>query len=255
MEVVRLETNDPKEAAELVHPVLAHTKVVRIEPLWHITDLRSFYDELSAQLGHVLDIAEDFAQGGTQTGERWMEIRYDDDVPDMKAYRHSKNGQPLHTDESYVDDPADIMVFYCVNKATAGGETNYVDVFELIELLRSIDPALLEELTTVPLTYKKSELRRCRKIIDLEGKNGPSVNYNYYCIDPEASEKERQLNQRFFDFLELHVRGSYIEHPVALRPSEGVLWWDHFVLHGRRPFHARKTDDRLIWKTGLKWLA
>jgi len=40
---------------------------------------------------------------------------------------------------------------------------------------------------------------------------------------------------------------------VLLRPGEGLAWWDRPVLHGRNSYKAGKTNDRLIWKTGVKW--
>ena len=40
---------------------------------------------------------------------------------------------------------------------------------------------------------------------------------------------------------------------VYLNPGESVAWWDEYVLHGRNSFKAGKTNDRFIWKTGLKW--
>jgi alpha-ketoglutarate-dependent taurine dioxygenase len=232
---------------------LSQSKVVKIVPRWHIPDLRSYYDNLAEALGETLNIAEDFAKGGAQTGERWMEIRYDEAVPDMAAYRHSKNGQPLHTDESYIADPADVMVFYCVNRAPQGGATLFVDGVQLVNRMKDIAPELLANLTELKVTYEKAGQSRTEKIIDLTDAERPQFNFNYYCISPHASEEEKRLNQEFFDFLETHVKGSYLEVGVDLNPGEGVLWWDHLVLHGRRPFEARKDNDRFIWKTGIKF--
>lgn len=250
---IELRDNNPTKLIGQIKEAIAHNKIVKLIPGWHISELREFYDFVAEALGTPLDIAEDYAQGGVQTGGRWMEIRYDDDIPDMVAYRHSKNGQPLHTDESYISDPCDIMVFYCVNKAVNGGETVFVDGPALVERLRLIDPELLERLISTDVPYEKAGNRRVEKIIELSNPLQPQFNYNYYCLSETASEAEKQLNQDFFEFLELNVRGSYLEQRIGLNPGEGVLWWDHFLLHGRTPFDAKKTNDRFIWKTGVKW--
>lgn len=246
-------TTNPALVALEIKDALKTNKVVKLKLGYHIDDLRSFYNVITDNLGKPHNIAEDFTQGGVQTGERWMEIRYDASVPDMSAYRHSKNGQPLHTDESYISNPCDIMVFYCVNKAIHGGQTNFVDGIQLVERMKSIAPELLDKLSTIDVCYEKAGNKRTEKIIDLSNPKQPAFNYNYYCISPNESPEVKSLNAEFLSFLETHIKGSYIEHSVQLLPGESVYWWDHYVLHGRNPFEVNKTDDRLIWKTGVTW--
>lgn len=242
------------EVASEIKEALKTHKVVKLKLGYHVDNLREFYNNITDYLGKPHNIAEDFTKGGTQTGERWMEIRYDIDIPDILAYRHSKNGQPLHTDESYISNPCDIMVFYCVNKAINGGQTNFVDGIQLVERMKSIAPELLDKLSTTDACYEKAGNKRIEKIIDLSNSKQPAFNYNYYCISPNESAEVKSLNSEFLSFLETHVKGSYIEHSVQLLPGESVYWWDNYVLHGRNPFEANKSDDRLIWKTGVTWI-
>jgi hypothetical protein len=253
MTVIESRTSDPKEVAHQIRDALKSNKVVKLKLGYHVSDLRSFYNKITDELGTPHNIAEDFKQGGIQTGERWMEIRYDTDIPDLSAYRHSQNGQPLHTDESYISNPCDIMVFYCVNKAISGGQTIFVDGLKLVERMKSIAPELLDKLSTTNVCYEKAGNKRTEKIIDLSIPNQPAFNFNYYCISPNESLEAKSLNTEFYNFLETHVKGSYIENAVQLLPGESVYWWDHFVLHGRNPFDAEKTNDRFIWKTGVSW--
>ncbi|MFT4851138.1 MAG: alpha-ketoglutarate-dependent taurine dioxygenase [Sediminicola sp.] len=251
---IELRSDKATSAIKEIKEAILKNKVVKLIPGWYISDLRAFYDEITESLGKTLNIAEDYAQKGALTGERWMEVRYDEAIPDMAAYRHSKNAQPLHTDESYVEDPCDIMAFYCVNKAPQGGGTNFVDGSALIKRMQTIAPELLSKLTTTEISYEKAGSRRVEKIINLQEGYAPQFNYNYYCLAPDASDTEKQLNKEFFDFLETHIKGSYLEHSINLKPGEGVIWWDHFVLHGRSSFEAEKTNDRFIWKTGIQWV-
>lgn len=253
MNNVRLRTNDPKQAATVVKEALQTSKVVKVIPEWYLGDLREFYDVLCGELGQPIAIGEDFKNAGAQTHEQWLEIRYDDDIPDVAAYRHSKNAQPLHTDESYIADPADIMLFYCVNKAIKGGATTFVDGPVLIKYMQSNAAELLERLTSTEVRYKKAGENRTEKIIDIRDNGNIHFNYNYYCVDPEESDANKGLNQEFFEFLQQFVAHSHMAEPVVLAPGEGVLWWDELVLHGRTSYEVDKTNDRFIWKTGFKW--
>ena len=249
---IELRSANAADVAAQVRETLGRTKILRLVPGWHISDLRSFYDRLVALIADPLEIGEDFKTGGKQTGEKWLEIRYDQDIPDLAAYRHSKNKQPLHTDESYISSPADVMLFYSVNRASQGGATVFVDVPQLVQHLKATDEDLFQAVTREVITYCKSDQTRSARIIDITGSN-PIVNYNFYCIDPAESELHKSINERFFIYLRDYVFGSYMCTEVALNPGEAVLWWDHFVLHGRNSFSAARTDDRFIWKTGMKW--
>lgn len=246
-----MRTSNPEIIVSDVQKLIAEHKVIKLTPGWHINNLREFYSSLIPELGKMVLLSEDWNQGGKRTGEQWMEIRYDDSVPDMEAFRHSKNAQPLHTDESYKTDPSDLMVFYCQNKAQNGGETVFVDGSELVDRMKEIAPNLLKTISTTEISYEKAGSLRKRPILILNEDKPPLFNFNYFCIDSNENEANKKINQAFFDFLETHIKGSYLEKPVTLLPGEAIIWWDHYVLHGRRPFHVTKSDDRLIWKTAV----
>ena len=250
---VKLRTNDPVEAAKVLKEALRKYKVIKVVPEWYLGDLRGFYDVFTAELGDPINIGEDFTQEGAQTHEKWLEIRYDAEIPDMAAYRHSKNAQPLHTDESYISDPADIMLFYSINKAIKGGATTFVDGPGLIEYLKENNPELLDKLMSTDVRYRKAGEERTEKIIDIKEDGLIHFNFNYYCVDPNETEANRALNKEFFDFLQNYVAHSHMVEQVTLNPGEAVLWWDELVLHGRTSYDVKKTNDRFIWKTGFKW--
>jgi len=249
---LKLRTNDALIASQEIREVLKKYKVVKITPEWYLNNLDIFYDKLTDLIGKTLLIGEDFRKNGEMTGEKWLEIRYDHNIPDLDAYRHSKNAQPLHTDESYVPKPADIMFFYCINKASEGGATIFIDGPVLIEYLKNYDIDLFNELTNTEVRYTKASQTRKNKIIDIHSNGTVQFNYNYYCIDKRESEANKNLNQRFFNFLQNQVSSSYMMNKVVLGPGEAVAWWDAFVLHGRNAYKAQKTNDRFIWKTGIK---
>ena len=251
---IKLRPYDPVQAASIVKDALKKYKVIKVIPEWYLGDLRTFYDTFVDQLGEATYDAEDFTKGGIKTFERWSEIRYDADIPDMAAYRHSKNAQPLHTDESYVSDPADVMLFYCVNKAIKGGSTTFIDANVLVNYMTENAPELLQKLTTTKVRYKKANEERTEKIIDIKESGQIHFNFNYYCIDKDETEENKALNKEFFDFLQTYVAHSHMIEGVTLNPGEAVLWWDELVLHGRNSYDVAKTNDRFIWKTGFKWI-
>jgi len=249
---LKLRTNNPMEASLVIKEALKNTKVIKITPEWYLNNIDEFYDKLTDLIGNTLLIGENFRKGGEMTGEKWLEIRYDHDIPDLAAYRHSKNAQPLHTDESYVPKPADIMFFYCINKASQGGATIFIDGQVLVDYLKNYDLELFNKLTKSEVRYTKASQSRKAKIIDVKANGTIQFNYNYYCIDKGESEKNKKLNQQFFDVLQSQVSNSYMMKKVVLKPGEAVAWWDAFVLHGRNAYKAEKTNDRFIWKTGIK---
>ncbi|MDT0607840.1 TauD/TfdA family dioxygenase [Croceitalea rosinachiae] len=252
---LKLRTNDPIEAAEIVKQGLKNFKVIKIVPEWYLGDLRAFYDTLIDNVGEPFSIGEDFTNKEVvSTGEKWLEIRYDADIPDMAAYRHSKNAQPLHTDGAYATPCPDIMAFYCINKAIQGGATTFIDGPVLVDFMKENAPELLDRvLNSEELHYSKAEKSRKQKIIEIGSDGEIRFNFNYYCIDPNESEENKKLNQDFFDFLQSYVAHSHMAKKVVLNPGEGVLWWDDKVIHGRTSYEAKKTNDRFIWKTGFNW--
>jgi alpha-ketoglutarate-dependent taurine dioxygenase len=250
---IKLRTNNPLEASKVVREALVMYKVIKITPELYLGDLRAFYNALVDELGIPLNIGEDFTKGGEKTHEKWLEIRYDQDIPDLAAYRHSKNAQPLHSDESYISNPADIMIFYGVNKAVKGGDTLFVDNTVLLNYMNENVPDLLHRLKKTEVRYKKAGEERTEKIIELHEDGLYHINFNYYCIDIDETEENKSLNKEFFDFLQNFVANSYMAEKVNLNPGEAVLWWDELVLHGRTSYEVEKTNDRFIWKTGFKW--
>jgi len=248
-EVLLTGTNPADDAAALTPALLTH-EVVRMRVDEAPSDFRAYYDSLVEALGTPIEIAEDYATGGAPTGERWAEIRYDADIPDMAAFRHSKNAQPFHTDESYVSSPAGIMLFYCENAAPSGGETNYISGQALVEHLRANRPELLEALLTTNVRFEKAQDYKDRPIIVIDDEGRVDLNYNYYCADLNQGVAALELNQQFLDYLHNELPPESVLS-IQLAPGESAAWRDDRVLHGRNAFEAHHTNDRLIWKTGV----
>jgi alpha-ketoglutarate-dependent taurine dioxygenase len=208
-------------------------------------DQRSFWDEVSEQIGTGLyEFCEDY-RTGARTGERWQEIRFDPTI--QNAYRYSKSAQPLHTDGSYFADGPEIVFFYCIQAARAGGATTFIDGPDLVAQLRSEDPALLDALLTTPVLFSKGGDSKRRPIIS-EDVRGLVFTWNYYCVDPSEPTTVKELAERFHGYLQRHVVGAQRTGGVYLKPGEAVFFHDERLLHGRDAFEAETEGDRFLLK-------
>ena len=240
--------------AAALRAALGTAKVVHLRGLaaWQPAETwPAFYDALTEATGQVLHLAEDFAQGSIRNGQKWIEVRYDAAIPDDAAYRFSKNAQPLHTDESYLSAPAEVMFMHGLVQAPAGGETTFVDADVLWQQLQALAPALAARLLGRPVRFAKAGDARILPIIR-PTPAGLRLNWNYHCVDPAESPETHALAQDFRQFLLDHVSNTLAELAIQLAPGEAVAWWDDQVLHGRRAFRATATNDRFLLKSGFR---
>ena len=242
------------EAAAQLRAALGTAKVVHLQGLAAArpaAEWPAFYDALTEATGQCLHLDEDYARGSARTGAKWIEVRYDADIPDDAAYRFSKNAQPLHTDESYLSDPAEVMFMHCLVQAPAGGETTFVDADALWNQLRAVNPDLAGRLLDRPIRFAKAGDARTQPII-ARTPAGLRLNWNFHCVDPAETAENHRLAQEFRQFLLEHLSGSPAEIALPLAPGQAVAWWDEQVLHGRRAFRAQVTGDRFLLKSGFR---
>lgn len=247
----------PAHLAGELRMALGSAKVVHLRGLTEwlpAPEWPAFYEALTEATGQCLRLDEDYAQGSTRTGHKWIEVRYDADIPDDAAYRFSKNAQPLHTDESYLSDPAEVMFMHCLVQAPAGGETTFVDADALWLELQAHAPTLAARLLNRPVRFAKAGDFRHLPII-AQTPVGWRLNWNYHCIDPAESAENHALAQEFRQFLLDYLNDKPAEIAIQLAPGEAVAWWDDQVLHGRRAFHAEATNDRFLLKSGFRLTA
>jgi alpha-ketoglutarate-dependent taurine dioxygenase len=213
--------------------------------------LRSFYDEVLETLGTPVNIGEDATQGSRdaqRTGQRWMEIRYDPEIPD--AYRHSANPQPLHTDGSYIPSFPDAAIIYCQSSASNGGETVFIDAKHLLNALENEAPELLSKLRSTNVTHTRSGDTRQSPILTEE--NGSILlHWNYYCVDNDAPDPVKELREEFHNFLLNSASIKDNLEAVALRPGDCVIWKDYETLHGRNGFDPKVKSERFLWKSAV----
>ena len=237
---------DRREFTDELRDALLASRLVVTTGVMPGNGARPFWDDVSEELGDCVLLAED-PRTGEKKGEKWMEIRYDGSIPD--AFRHSNEAQPLHTDGAYLSGGPEIIFFYCLKQAPAGGETIFIDGPELIEVLEHDRPELLERLTTTPVTFSKAADRKTRLVIDLSGEL-PRLTWNWYTVDAGVDAEVRDLADEFHGYLQTAVVGVHTR-PVLLTPGDAVFFHDERLLHGRNAFEAHRADDRFFWKTGF----
>lgn len=251
----------PEIIADKVLEAHPTSKVIHIRGPKPEADIRDFYWRMFERVGKPMAMAEDATvsdRDQQRTGDYWMEVRYDPAVPN--AYRHSANAQPLHTDGSYTTpesvkiERSDKAVGYgflgCVAMPATGGATTFIDAEDVIAVMRVEAPDLLVALESTDMPHTRSGDRKVAKAIDTTGVE-PLVNWNYYCVDPQAGERVQELRERYFAFLQTSPGIERHTERVKLLPGDAVIWKDDYVLHGRDGFDPEGTSARFLWKTSL----
>lgn len=90
----------PEETIQNVKEAVQNNKLVYLSDFREDLPVHDFYSKLSETIGRIHAADEDLATG-QMTGNRWIDITYDPQIPDR--YRSSNTRQPLHTDDSYVE--------------------------------------------------------------------------------------------------------------------------------------------------------
>ncbi len=209
---------------------------------------QTFFNKFSDGLGHIIDMDEDL-QTGAPTGNRWIDITYDPEIPDR--YRSAPVAQPLHTDYSYIAPNDIVQFFYCVSQAEYGGATTFIDLDFLVKLLSiSGNEELLNRLQSVPVTFEKGGRTKTRPIL-IKDEGEWNINWNYFCLSPNSSEDEKQLVQDFHKFLETRIVPSGLLTELLLHKNDVVFFSDYRVLHGRNAYFAIYKGQRSLNKGSI----
>lgn len=194
----------------------------------------NYFRELAQACGIPLIYEEDPITGIIDIN-KWTEIKYEADKSN-DTYKSSNKSQPLHTDYGYFSFEIYAAFFYCVTQAEFGGATTFIDVDELVKILKSVNPSLLNQLQQDKIHFGRADnpIARNSDYILQQDELGWKINWNYYRA---LSDKENQsLTEDFKDFLDTYVEKSGELKELKLQPDEGVFFQDRRVLHGRNSF-------------------
>jgi alpha-ketoglutarate-dependent taurine dioxygenase len=178
----------------------------------------------------------------------WWEIAYKPEL--AHAYTYSKTRQPLHTDNSWFADPAEINFFIMEKQAPRGGEQLIYPVSRLMQDLAAEEPDLLTDLTSVKVTIKKGEHDYFNRTTIIALENGPRVYWNFYRTEKPTPEIQRMC-EALFAYCERKEATSSVER-VRLDSGDCLTFNDLKLLHGRTAFEASEPRERVflqsMWK-------
>lgn len=178
----------------------------------------------------------------------WWEISYQ---PEREiAYAYSKTPQPLHTDNAWFGDPAEINFFIMDKQSASGGEQTIYPTSRLIEDLSAKEPGLLHDLSTTEVVIKKGDNEMYNKTSIIKLKAQPEIFWNYYRTD-KSSREVSMMCEAFFAFLKQQVETNSVEK-VHCHTGDCLSFNDLHMLHGRTAFEAHNPRDRVLlhsmWK-------
>jgi alpha-ketoglutarate-dependent taurine dioxygenase len=234
------------EIAASVRDALDRSVVVHVTNAALDSEPLGFWESVLGQIGRFAGVGEDASGQAAAEKSIWMDVRFD--PRHQQSFRHFNSAQPLHTDGAYEEEYPGTAFFFCAQQAPAGGATLFLDVIDLIEVLRNEQPSLYRDLTTVPVHFSKlGGAGKTCCILD-EDVAGPRVNWNYYRVSPGQEPKVEQLREKFHAFLQSRVvdRGDLLA--LRLETGDAAFFQDTRVLHGRHAYEAHEAGDRLIWK-------
>lgn len=248
-----IEENLDKKTTKSINKawILDDNKVFHLKSNIRKDYIREFYEKIGNIIGEYKMLAEDVKLGNRdkqRADKIWMDVRYDSNI--TNAYRHSLNLQPLHTDGSYNPKFPNASIMCCISNTAIGGETIFLELKKLVEILKMDEPELLDFLFNNEILHERSGYINKKKILYVENKNY-KVNFNYYCISKKNSEKSLKFIEKFFNFLNTSIKIRKNIKYLKLESGEAVLWKDSEILHGRNSFTPKKNSDRFLWKAAI----
>lgn len=178
----------------------------------------------------------------------WWEISYQPDK--ATAYAYSNTRQPLHTDNAWFADPAEINFFIMQKQAVTGGEQTIYPLSRLIDDLSGEDPALLSDLTSVVVTIKKGDNDYFNRTPIIARGAEDRVYWNFYRTEKPTVEIAAMCDA-FFKYLE-RKEGTASVEKIRCESGDCLSFNDLKMLHGRTAFAAAAPRDRVflhsMWK-------
>lgn len=147
-----------------------------------------------------------------------------------------------HMDLPNWQRPPDYQFLYCLENQTAGGESIFVDGFEVAERLRNEDPAAFVALSTLPMNFRffdeAADIRARAPAITVDSQGAvKEIRYSRAIMDTLTGDADDigalyRAHRRFT----MLTRDPALELRLRLKPGEMVGFDNLRVLHGREAF-------------------
>lgn len=177
--------------------------------------------------------------------KKWFTISYN---PEKEfTYMHSKTKQPLHVDNTWFKDPAEIVLMCYAKQVEKGGENTFYPLDRLKEDLANEEPGLFNDLQTKIVKIQKGDGKYFNLTTIL---SDDKIFWNYYRT--EKTKKDiKTMCVAFFNFLEKKEKTNRVDK-VKINTNDALLWCDHYMLHGRLAFEAKTKNDRVLYQSQWK---
>jgi alpha-ketoglutarate-dependent taurine dioxygenase len=247
MSVRTIDATAPDAAAKLAKaiPAIAETEDVLLIPRGRNRfDLDEWRHFLAGDCGMTLDKRQ-FNFDQELEWVDWWEISYQPDK--ATSYAYSNTRQPLHSDNAWFSDPAEVNFFVMEKQAEEGGEGTFYRLSRLLEDLAKDEPGLLHDLTTMKVVVKKGDedYLNHTEIIKLDPE--PRIYWNYYRTQKQDPAVDRMCEE-FFRYLEKKEATPSVDR-IRAATGDCFCWHDQRLLHGRLAFKAMKPKDRIVFQS------
>tara|TARA_R110002073_G_scaffold119282_5_gene260481 strand:- start:1960 stop:2718 length:759 start_codon:yes stop_codon:yes gene_type:complete len=232
---------------ELIKDTLVGLKisdeVVVIESGASKLDQTAWFNLLQESFGFIPDTRH-FDSNSVLNNSQWWEISYQ---PNLSfSYAYSNTEQPLHCDNAWFSDPAELNFFIMKKQSTQGGAQVFYPTARLVDDLQREAPILLDSLKSVPVRIQKGASEdhfNFTTILKIDN-NLTRVFWNYYRTEKELAEVN-DMCESFFRFLK-DKQDSASLHRIRLQSGDCLAFNDSLTLHGRDGFQAVNPFDRVL---------
>lgn len=178
----------------------------------------------------------------------WWEISNQPDK--ASSYAFSTTTQPLHCDNAWFSDPAEINFFIMEKQAIEGGAQTLYRLEDLMEDLKQDAPELLRKLTTVPVVIQKGNTDLANHTTIIQAGDNPRVFWNYYRTHRDTPEISEMCEQ-FFQWLKKQEKTDRVK-TVRMDSGDCFFFNDQKMLHGRTAFKAEQPRERVLLQSMWK---
>jgi len=164
------------------------------------------------------------------------DIKY---TPNIQHFYASNIRQPFHNDYAHypIDMAPDWLMLYSLEQSKYGGITSLISIDTVKEILEEFNPALLEKISDLDVTYsyfiKDRTIQHRKKLL-----TSNMSNWNYFQIKEEYNSEEiMSIRTEFFKFLEdTIVAGQIYDFSKNWKRGDCVIFNDHRMMHCRSAF-------------------
>lgn len=171
------------------------------------------------------------------------------DLSDHADSAYSETYLEPHTDGTYSHDSPGTQMFACMARSGTGGQSILVDGFEVVERLRTEEPAHVALLSSVAVPGQYLEpgvhLRAERPTIRLDGRGSVcQLTFNNYdrapfLLDPDEMEAWYEAYTHLHELI--NDRTQWIT--IGLDPGDVVLFDNWRTLHGRMGYTGTRVFE------------